>query len=76
MASILVNFTTTIPDAKSSNYAIDIYIYIYEAQKAETVLSAVIYIYIYIYIHIFFSFKTLQNSHDGDTRQGEVRNHD
>ena len=55
MASILVNFTTTIPDAKSSNYAIDIYIYIYEAQKAETVLSAVIYIYIYIYIYTYFS---------------------
>lgn len=29
MASILVNFATTIPDAKSSNYDIDIYIYIY-----------------------------------------------
>ena len=35
--------------------SLTICIYIYEAQKAETVLSAVIYIYIYIYIYTYIN---------------------
>ena len=35
-----------------------------EAQKAETVLSAVMYVYIYIYIYIYIKVRLMKPTHD------------